>query len=103
MVGRNGISRGGSGCSITKLGCASTIVAGATSRVAVGATDCCAAEAPTAKSATQPIMADNDKFLIRDLNCIDWFSFRIGCLCARIPVRSVYILRRFEKPREQFG
>src|SRR5262249_1458923 len=80
--------RGGSGCSITKLGCASTIVAGATSRVAVGAMACCAPEGPADNNAAQPIIAANDKSLIRDLHCMNWFPFVLVVCPPEFPGRS---------------
>jgi hypothetical protein len=55
----------------------------------VGATGCCAAEAPTAKSATQPIKAANDKFLIRDLNCMIGFPFVLIVCPPEFPGRSL--------------
>jgi len=61
----------------------------ATSRVAVGATGCCAVEAPTEKNATQPVIAANDKFLIRDLNCMTGFSFVLVVCPPEFPGRSL--------------
>src|SRR5438874_12486473 len=64
------------------MGRAARSVAGATSRVAAGATGCCADAAPTDNNATQPITAANEKFLIRELKCMIGCPIWVVCLFA---------------------
>jgi len=41
----------------------------------VGAIGCCASKGTIDNNATQPIIAANEKFLIRELRCMTGFAF----------------------------